>query len=173
VTVSLSTPFPDGARGVFRWPFAGLLPQAGEARVSAPSDPRAVRRCIGRSVLAARPAGPVELAGALRFPRRARLASEAAKCGNVNERRPMGRSIEDGSVRLLGLFAPVCDPHAAAFVFSAIARSCLGLSPLSGFTGAAPLRRARTDGAEWSVAFHRSPGCGSPAAESAHGLWRQ
>jgi len=64
VTVSLSTPVSRRRSwGCQMWPFAGLLPQAGEARVSAPSDPHAVRRCVGRSILAARPAGPVEAVG--------------------------------------------------------------------------------------------------------------
>src|SRR5688572_7417760 len=73
---------------------------------------------------------------------------------------------------LLGLFAPVCDPRGPAFVFSSGARSCLGLWPLSGLTGAVAAFTACTNGCERTpaVAFHRSPVRGSPAAESALGV---
>jgi len=94
VTVSLSTPVSRRRSwGCQMWPFAGLLPQAGEARVSAPSDPHAVRRCVGRSILAARPAGPFEAVGrscliVLRASRAKRLRDE----GQTNDARWVGRS---------------------------------------------------------------------------------
>jgi len=65
VTVSLSTPLPDGAPGRSD-SLRRFDPANGRTRVSACSDPRAVCRCIDRSGLAARSAGPVEL-GALCF----------------------------------------------------------------------------------------------------------
>jgi hypothetical protein len=66
VTVSLSTPFARRRSWGFPdCPFAGLLPLTGRRRVSARPDPRAVGRTIGRGVLAARSAGPVETFGRL------------------------------------------------------------------------------------------------------------
>jgi len=82
----------------------------------------------------------------------------------------MGRTIEDESVRLLGLSLPFAI-HARGCSFDPRARSCLGLWASLRLDGCDRLEwRARADGAEWSVAFHRSPGRGSPAAESAHGF---
>jgi hypothetical protein len=66
VTVSLSTPFARRRSWGFPdCPFAGLIPLTGGRRVSARPDPRAVGRTIGRGVLAARSAGPVEALGRL------------------------------------------------------------------------------------------------------------
>ena len=75
----------------------------------------------------------------------------------------MGRSIEDRSVRLLGLVvrAPVCDRPASAFVFSAADTSCLGLIPLSGLTGATAAA-AGTSGRRRMV--RRVPPCRPAAA---------
>jgi hypothetical protein len=126
-----------------------------------------------------RPAGPVEAAGTSRRPRTVyRLASEAAECAGRHERTVPDGSVDRGCVgsasgSCFGLFAPVCDPRGPAFVFSSGARSCPGLSPLSGLTGAsARVNAACTNGCGRTpaVAFHRSPGHGSPAAESALGF---
>lgn len=88
-------------------PFAGLLPRGGCVAVSSGADPRAVCRFTRRSGFAARSAGPEICKGRLLVvPGISRRASSAAKRGNDDERRPTGRSIEDGSVRLLGLFSP-------------------------------------------------------------------
>jgi hypothetical protein len=82
-------------------PFAGLIPPTGGPRVSAGPDPPAVRRPVGRGVLAARSAGPVGNRGRLDLP--VERGASTAATREANERRRKGRSIEDRSVRLLGL----------------------------------------------------------------------
>jgi hypothetical protein len=117
-------------------PFAGLLPQAGEVVSSTRPDPRAVCRSIGRSGLAARPAGPVEAVGRLVFP--GKNAVQAPPLSGADHERAPDGSVDRGCVgSASGSFAPVCDPRGLAFVFPSAARSCLGLWPLSGLTGAA------------------------------------
>jgi hypothetical protein len=47
--------------------------------------------------------------------------------GNDDERRPKGRSIEDGLVRLLGsVRSSACDPRIAVFVTPAVRDPALG-----------------------------------------------
>lgn len=102
-----------------------------------------------------------------------RRASTAAKWSGARQRtsaRWVGRS-RIGRFGFWVSRAPVYGRPASAFVFSAASASCLGLSPLSGLTGAAAEdQRARTDGCDCPIAFHRSPGHGSPATASAHGF---
>jgi hypothetical protein len=113
--------FPDGARGVLDDPFAGLLPRASEVverfRSLGPTC-RFAARSVAVFLLRDRPAR-LCLGRFLSIPVLERRASTAAKRGTgKNEPRPKGRSIEDGSVRLLGFAFSACGPRASAFVGS-------------------------------------------------------
>jgi hypothetical protein len=58
VTVLLSTPFPTALVGFQMFTLRRFAPAADASRVSTDANPRAVCQFIGRSVLAARSAGP-------------------------------------------------------------------------------------------------------------------
>ena len=134
-------------------------------RVSARPDPRAVHRTIGRGVLAARSAGPVEALGHLVISgSRERGAAHRRYAERTTNRVPDG-SVDRGSIgSASGFFlvrAPVCDRPASAFVFPAASTSCLGLFPLSGLTDAAAAA-AGTSGRRRMV--RRVPPCRPAAA---------
>jgi hypothetical protein len=130
VTVSLSTPFARRRSWGSVAPFAGLVPHSGGRCISARPDPRAVRRRTRHGGFAVRPAGPVERLGAVSFPVALNAVQAPARNGGEGQRsgRPMGRSIEDGSVRLLGLCSGSSRLRSAppAFVFSGGCRPALG-----------------------------------------------
>jgi hypothetical protein len=108
------------------------------------SDPPAVHQSIGRSVLAARSAGPLEAwercvssPSAVSMPcKHGGLLGKGA----TRVERALEGSVDRGSVGSASGFphAPVCGRPVPAFVFSGACTSCLGLSPLSGLTDAAP-----------------------------------
>jgi hypothetical protein len=129
VTVSLSTPFARRRSWGSDCPFAGLIPHSGGRCVSTRPDPRAVRRLTRHGGFAVRPAGPVERLG-VSFP----VALNAVQAPPLNREKGneagarLGRSIEDGSVRLLGLCSGRSRLRSAppAFVFSGGCRPALG-----------------------------------------------
>jgi hypothetical protein len=108
------------------------------------SDPPAVCQAIGRSVLAARSAGPLVKPGsASRVARLPRPSAVRARRLNGEEsrdaRRTCARRVGRSRIGRFGFWvsrAPVCGRPAPAFVFPAAGTSCLGLSPLSGLSGA-------------------------------------
>jgi hypothetical protein len=111
--------------------------------------------------------------GRLVASHREHVASDVAKCEVTTKRAPDG-SVDRESVGSASGFPFGSLPSAVGSrrrsSFPARARPALGFR-LSQVSRVRPLlQRARADGAEWSVAFHRSPGRGSPAAESAHGF---
>jgi hypothetical protein len=121
VTVFAATPFPTALVGF--WMIPSQVCSRGRVRCGRAFPlPRTHLPFAARSVavflLRDRPAR-LRSWGASCRPGVQRRASTAAKWGaGKNERRPKGRSVEDGSVRLLGFAFSACDPRVSVFVGS-------------------------------------------------------
>jgi hypothetical protein len=97
---------------------------------------------IGRSRWFSRAIGrPGWKRGVPGFPLPVRRAARARRLSGKERPRADTRWVGRSRIGRFGFWvsrAPVCGRPASAFVFSAAGTSCLGLSPLSGFTGAVP-----------------------------------